>query len=231
MKRVALNLKDKSKLAYMKKIIKDNKLNFVVKNPDFVISLGGDGTFLMSERKYPGVPKLIIRDSKTCHKCVGMSEETVLELIKMNEFNIKEEMMLESSFKDEKIIAVNDIIIRNKSPNQAIRLDLHVNDRQTHEEVIGDGVVVSTPFGSTAYFKSITRKTFEKGIGVAFSNSVKEHKPLMLDDDSVLKVQLVRGDAQIASDNNPKIFILKEGSTITIKKSKETAKIIIIKGL
>ncbi|NQU98818.1 NAD(+)/NADH kinase [Candidatus Woesearchaeota archaeon] len=230
MKKAAICVKDSKKLSEMKNILKNKGLTYVTNNPDFVISLGGDGTFLYSEQLYPDVPKLLIRDSKICKKCVGDNRETILDFIKMNAYDIKEEMKLETSFGKNKLVAVNDVIVRNKNLNQAIRLEIHIDGERKHAELIGDGLVVSTPFGSTAYFNSITRETFDRGIGVAFNNPVEEHGHVILNENQVLKVKLLRGDADIAADNNPKIYNLKEGNSITIRKSNNKTRIITIEG-
>ena len=41
--------------------IKDCGFKYSEIKPDIVISLGGDGTYLRSERKWPGVPKIIVK--------------------------------------------------------------------------------------------------------------------------------------------------------------------------
>ncbi len=59
MDKVAVVLKDKSKLPFMQKLLKKKGLAYVSKNPTLVLTLGGDGTLFLSERKFPGIPKLI----------------------------------------------------------------------------------------------------------------------------------------------------------------------------
>ena len=95
--------------------------------------------------------------------------------------------------------------------------------------VLITGVIVATPFGSTAYYHSITRKSFDKGIGVAFNNPTKPVNHLVLKEDSKVEIELVRGEASFATDNDSEILDLIEGQLIKIKKAKETAKIIEIK--
>ncbi|MFC2134054.1 hypothetical protein ACFLTH_05500 [Bacteroidota bacterium] len=230
MKKAAVCVRDKKKLPNIKKILKSRGMSFVRIKPDFVVCLGGDGTFLFAERKYPGVPKLLIKDSKVCKKCVGSNQETILDFLKLNAYEISEEMKLEGNFRGNKLLAANDILIRNKRPNQAIRLEISIDNEKKHDEMIGDGLIISTPFGSSAYYKSVTRDEFKEGIGLAFSNSVEEHEPVILNENQVLKVKLVRGDAQIAYDNSPDIYTLKEGETITIKSAKQKAKLIKMEG-
>lgn len=230
MKKAAVCLKDHSKLNYMKGILKDKGLTYVSKDPQFVIAFGGDGSLLYSERKFPGVPKLLIKDSKRCNKCVGDNEETVLDLIRMNAYEVKEAPKIEAVFNGDRMIAMNDIVIRNKTPNQAIRMEIWINGHKKHEEFLGDGLVISTPYGSTAYFKSITRTSFDEGIGIAFNNPIEEHGPVFLEGLERLKVKFLRGSAQITADNDPKIRTLKQGETISVGKAKEITKLISIKG-
>ncbi|MFH1769932.1 MAG: hypothetical protein ABH828_00045 [archaeon] len=230
MEKFSVVAKDESKIDEIREIAEKKGLKYVSKDPHFVISLGGDGTFLISENKFPGVPKLLIRDSKICKKCVGSSKETILDFIKLNAFEIKEELKLEGSFRDNEFIAINDIIIRNKVPNQAIRFDVSINAEKKLSEVIGDGIVVATPFGSSAYFKSITRQTFDEGLGIAFSNSVEYLEPMYVKKNQVIKVKLTRGDAEVAFDNERKVYIVKEGELIIIRKAAVGAKIITLEG-
>lgn len=230
MEKVSIVAKDESQIEGLKKIVEAKGLKYVTRNPNFVISLGGDGTFLISERKFPGIPKLLIRDSEICNKCVGNHKETILDFIKLNAFEIKEELKLEGSFKDNEFIAINDIIIRNKIPNQAIRMDIYINAEKKFSGIIGDGIVVSTPFGSSAYFHSITRQSFDEGLGIAFSNPVEYQEPMFVKKNQVIKVKLLRGDAEIAFDNERKVYTIKEGELMIIRKAAESAKIIMLEG-
>ena len=50
----------------VKKLLAKAGFELVEEDPDFVVCYGGDGTVLFSERKFPGVPKLIIKTSRAC---------------------------------------------------------------------------------------------------------------------------------------------------------------------
>ena len=65
-----------SKTARVKRHLKKHGFSYTRLKPDFVVSLGGDGTFLVAERLYPGVPKLIARQvrpliEKLVEKMIG----------------------------------------------------------------------------------------------------------------------------------------------------------------
>jgi len=87
-------------------------------------------------------------------------------------------------------------------------------------------VVISTPFGSTAYFHSIARKDFEGGIGIAFSNTTKPTEHLVVDEKSTIEVEISRGHAVLVADNNPKVIEIIEGQKLIIKKSDQKAIVI-----
>ena len=71
-------------------LLTKNGFQIVERNPDYVITLGGDGTVLFSERKFPQVPKLIIKRSRICRKCdYAFSEvDKVLKKIKQGKYMI-----------------------------------------------------------------------------------------------------------------------------------------------
>lgn len=216
---------DKELIRAYRKIIQKNFIYGELR-PDIVVSLGGDGTFLMGERLYPGVPKLLIRNSSICNKCDWDSLSPILDKLKRKEFRIEENMKLHTEFKGGKKLAVNDFVIRNKTPTHAIRFLLSVNGKQLDGELIGDGVVVSTPFGSTAYYYSIAKRKFDKGIGIAFNNLSNETEHKIIDENSIIEIEITRGDATFSYDNDTNILILKTGDKLRIKKSHHVARIV-----
>lgn len=204
------------------------KKNFVYDEtkPDIVISLGGDGTLLMAERKYPGVPKLLIRNSNICNKCDWDSLSPIMDRLKRKEYRIEEHTKLEAEAGGHKIACVNDFVVRNRTPIHAIRFLLSIDGKQLDGELIGDGAVVSTPFGSTAYYYSITKRKFDRGIGIAFNNLSNEIEHKLIGENSVIEIQITRGDATFSHDNDTNILILKTGDKIRIRKSHHVARIV-----
>ncbi len=222
--------KSEESALFMRKHAEKHGFVFVEKSPDFVISYGGDGMFLISERLFPGVPKVLLRDSKICNKCHNLPTEDVLKLLAEGKFRIEESTKLTAELKKTsevlKYECANDFVLRNKWPIHAIRFEVEINGKKLGDEFIGDGIVVSTSFGSGGYHHSITRKTFTKGIGLAFNNLTKETPHLVVEENSEIKIKLMRGDFMFVADNNPKIFEPEEGTEIIIKKSSSPAKLL-----
>ena len=197
-----------------------------LKGSDMTISLGGDGTYLLAERKFPGIPKLLVRDSHVCYNCDERFNvddvDSIIEKIAKKEYRIRPKSKLEAVFNHKPMTCVNDLSIRNKNAWEAIRFGVKVDGKAIHKELIGDGVVVSTPFGSTGYYHSITRKSFSKGIGIAFNNSTIPVKPLLLPENSVITITITRGVAELTTDNDPKTKIFRNGASVVIRKKKKS---------
>lgn len=94
------------------------------------------------------------------------------------------------------------------------------------DKFIGDGVVAATPFGSTAYYHSITRTTFDQGIGIAFNNCTGTTEPLRLGDNARLDVRIVRSDAHLSVDNHPELFALSEGDTVSVRRAEQETRLV-----
>ena len=197
------------------------------KNPDFVISYGGDGTHMMAEHAYPGIPKILLKDSLICKKCSPLTNEQVLKKVIDGRYQVENLMKLEVSALGKTLVAMNDVILHNKDSRHAIRYNIAINEKSLGKEVIGDGVIVATPFGSTAYYRSITDSYFEVGIGVAFNNSTEQSDHVVLKEDSVITITIARGDAVVYADNQEDEIIVSEKSEITIRKSNEIARIVV----
>jgi NAD+ kinase len=207
-------------------LMKGTGFEIVHKNPDVVVSYGGDGTFMKCEKDFPGIPKFILKKSRTSKKGHDIPHEDFFKKISGGEYRIEEEIKIEAVAKGKKIVGLNEIVVHNRDPRQAIRYLIFVNGRQIGGEVIGDGVVISTPFGSTGYYKSITDGFFEVGIGVAFNNSTEQSIHMVLKEDSEIMVRILRGPAMAYADNHSEEIKLMPKDEIVIKKSEGKAKII-----
>lgn len=200
--------------------------DIVDKHPDIVASYGGDGTFMKAENKFPGIPKFAIKRSKICKMCQNLPIEEIFRKVFAGEYIIRDEIKIEAIFKDKKIIGLNEIIVHNSDPRRAIRYEIFVNGKKVGNEIIGDGVVISTPYGSTGYYRSITGGFFEVGIGIAFNNSTEQSDHMVLKDSSEIVVKVIRGEAIVYADNSDEEIVLDDGYEIVVRKYIENAKVI-----
>ena len=210
----------------LKRLLKEYGFSTVDKNPDFVLVYGGDGSVLHAERQFPSIPKLLIKRTELCRKCDYTFEslKSILPKIRADNFKIRREMKLEANFKNKRVTALNEIQLHTKLPIRAVRFSLSANGKE-FENLIGDGVIVSTPFGSSAYYSSAGGKKFSKGIGICPNNlHNKKINSFIVPDNSKIEIKITRDNAWFAVDNNENLISVRANDAIIIKKSKEVAK-------
>lgn len=195
---------------------------------DILITYGGDGTLIGAEARWPGVPKLPMRDDRTCQKCERHTNERVLQRLVEGRLATSDLIKLEARVGDAVLHGMNDILMRNQDIRSAVRFIVLVNDERVTDEMIGDGLVASTPFGSSAYFRSITTTTFRAGIGIAFNNCTEFLNHLVLREDDEVRVSVVRGPAQLTADNIDKVIDLEAGDDLFIRRSEESATVLAV---
>lgn len=218
-------------LKEIEKLVQGLSFKTVKDNPDLVISYGGDGTLIHSERHYPGIPKLAMRNSKVCKKCPKHEDKKVLQDFLAGKLKLKEHKKLHTNIYGKDLYALNEFVIRNKLPIQAIRFRLKLprhsglNPKSINKLLIGDGIVVATPFGSTGYFQSITGETFTDSFALAFNNTTEKKKPICIDNNESIEFELVRGKAILAYDNSPDMYHLSAGTKLKFELSDQVAQI------
>ena len=235
MNRVSIVGKDIEKIGKMKEKLSRRGFEFVEENPDLVISYGGDGMFLIAERIFPEVPKILIRDSDVGNMTYDLDICEVIDLYLTGKFKVEEIRKLKGThrgrFEFRSLIGVNDIVLRNSLPTEAIRFRYRVNEGKWSEVLIGDGLVVSTAYGSNkgAYFYSIAKKSFDSGIGIVFNNITEVIEPLFLSSRDKFEVEIVRGIGVMVSDNNRDFINLESEDKVVICEIEDIAKRIVLK--
>ena len=158
--RLFVNDNDKSRHIYdiiYKKLI-ENDFEITEDNFDLGIAVGGDGSFLRMIKKcnfnsdalYIGV------NSGTLGFAQEVNIEQIDEFIEdLKEGNFKvdeigiEEITITTDNNKERFYSLNEIVIRQKELNVAV-LNISIDDVFL-EKFVGDGILISTSFGTTAY--------------------------------------------------------------------------------
>ena len=199
--------------------------------PDFVITHGGDGTILRAERKYPGIPKITSRTSHGGFRCDYTEQDLEDVLIKIDNgtYKIREEIKLETTFQGKKYLSLNEVQIHNLSPVRAIRFSIYMNNLPLFKDIVGDGAVIATPFGSSGYFSSIGGEKFSNGIGIGLNNPFNvKSKPIIINSFSPeIYIEIDRDEGLLLFDNDESIITVKGGDKIKVEISKITAKFVV----
>lgn len=121
---------------------------------DAILAVGGDGTILRGNALavQVGVPLLGVNVGR-----VGFLTEVELEQVeqamlylKQDHYQIEERMMLEARMGDEVYLALNDVVVSRGGYTRLMGVDAFVNGDPLGR-FLGDGLIVSSPTGSTGY--------------------------------------------------------------------------------
>ena len=149
--------KNLKSLKIKKKIIKIfNKQK--ISRPNIVIVIGGDGFMLQTLKKNKSARKYFygINSGNYGFLMNKFSSKLLIKNIsKSNIINISPlEMTVTNSSKIKKSLAINEVSILRQS-RQAANLSIKTNSKYIIKKLVSDGVLVSTPAGSTAYNLSV----------------------------------------------------------------------------
>ena len=156
-KLVIISDKNKKSLYIKKKVIKILKIQKLNKS-NVVIVIGGDGFMLQTLKKNKNSKKSFygINSGSYGFLMNKFSEKNILKYIsKSKSINISPlEMIVNVGSKKIKSLAINEVSILRQS-RQAANLSIKNKSKNIIKKLISDGVLVSTPAGSTAYNLSV----------------------------------------------------------------------------
>jgi len=204
---------------------------------DILICIGGDGTLIKAARESLeyGAPLLGVNLGSLGYLTeVETSQiDAILDRVFIGDFRVEERMMLTIARDGEPgEIALNELYIgRGESPH-VVRLKLFI-DGSFLDVYSGDGILISTPTGSTAYSLSAGGPVIDPELNVISIVPVCPHvifsRPVMIAPDKEISVVpvSVNGDfsASVSIDgfNGPE---LRAGGSIRIRRSAHVTKIL-----
>jgi len=125
-------------------------INELQNDIDLAVAIGGDGSFLKVARYYSkySTPILGINMGRLGYLAQVKPDEIdeAINKIKNSQFEIENRLMLTAINKT----ALNDIVVKGEHCARTATLDLYINDKLLCSYV-SDGLIISTPTGSTAY--------------------------------------------------------------------------------
>lgn len=198
---------------------------------DMVVVLGGDGTMLGAARLVceKGVPLLGVNLGGLGFITEVYREELygAMEKILEGQCPSEDRMMLAALImrQGEKIAeytALNDVVINKGALARIIELETYIDGRFV-TEFRADGLIVSTPTGSTAYCLSaggpILYPTLHSIVLTPICPHTLTNRPIVLADDAKISVTLKAGTDVFLTMDGQVGFSLRQNDTVEIKKS------------
>jgi len=178
-------------------------------NPDAILVLGGDGRFLGAQRDYYKMGKPFVgvgfgSVNFLLNRTID-SPKKLYEKLKQNDWTTFDIGGLRAQIRTVdglcKGIAFNDIYFKSTDPTGVIRLELNTREF-VGMEVAGDGLIVASPQGSTAYNRTAGGTILPLGSTLWCLTGICTQKKLRVTvAQQEISVQVVRGDAIVVTDN------------------------------
>ena len=208
---------------------------------DVAISIGGDGTFLRTAQAVAvqGVPVMGINAGHLGYLTTVDISETAqaVKCLLSGDYDIEErsmlQLMLPSGYEEAKRFALNEVAILRQDTSSTIKLDVSLDDVAL-TTFNGDGMLLCTPTGSTAYNLSVGGPILHPQSRCFVLSPISPHaltmRPVVFADTSMLRVT-VRSRArlfQVSVDGET--IDLPSGTTLRIAKAPFPTRVIMLKG-
>lgn len=207
---------------------------------DILMVLGGDGTLLGTARNYAHIincPILGINIGNLGFiSSVELSEiDIAMQNIKDNNYSIEERIMLKTMINGiefEGNRALNDVVIARGTLSRMTEYDIFVND-ENYTSFNGDGIIISTPVGSTAYSLSAGGPLISPDLDLISIVPICSHnlntRPLVVNGNSEIIIRPTIEEEIYLTIDGQKSIKLKSNDKIKIKKANTTFKVISFK--
>ncbi len=200
---------------------------------DFLISVGGDGTLLSVVRKSYKYDKPVLGiNLGTLGFLTDISMEQLPSFIKdlkNNIYKIDNRMMVEGSINLNKFVAFNDIVISRKSISSMIKISAKI-DGKHFNSYDGDGVIVSTPTGSTAYNLSVGGPIVHPLTDAFIVTPVAPHsltqRPLVMPAEFEIEFKIIDNQGAVVIVDGQDIYEVEQNQSIKVKIASKKAKMI-----
>ena len=205
---------------------------------DLLIVLGGDGTLLGVARKFSTVidtPILGINIGNLGFLVTAEISELdeALYRIKVGDYKVEERMLLSCTIEgvtcsDER--ALNDIVVARGTLSRMAQYEVFIND-ELYATFKGDGVIISTPVGSTAYSFSAGGPLIMPNLQIVSIVPICPHtpnsRPMIIDGNNKVRVKPLINESDVfVTIDGQKALKLEKHNEVLIKKAKEFFRII-----
>ncbi len=198
---------------------------------DLVIALGGDGTVLRALAAHPEAPVLAVNFGQVGFLTQSNREhlDKVLVRLLSDDYFIEERLTLQVEVGGKTYRCINEAVV--KSSLHMVEVGITINDRTVHHPR-GDGVIVGTPTGSTAYLMSTGAPLVEPNVDCIVLKPLNEYsfssRTIILPGSSRIRLTVTAArtrDVAIAIDGRVQLP-LGEGDTVDISRSPQTARLV-----
>ncbi len=200
---------------------------------DFLVVLGGDGTLLSVANlaAKAGIPLIGVNLG-----FLGFLTETKKEEMEeaLKEFlsgkaSVDERELLEISFRSKKSFALNDAVINKSALARIITIRVGINGEEI-SRLRADGIIVSTPTGSTGYSLSAAGPIVNPSVSAILITPICPHaltqRPIIIPSSLKVSLKLISGEEVYLTLDGQRGEKVREGEIVEIKRATQKLKLI-----
>ncbi len=222
----------------LKKAAADNDISLVfydgkkevIQECDFVVAVGGDGTFLMASSIIYDfdIPLLGINLGGLGFLTDIRKEEIerILTELKDGNYTLQNRFFLTANCNGKEHMALNDVVF-SSTDIRVIHLEIYINDCFV-TQLSGDGLIIATPTGSTAYSLSSGGPIVKPGTEAIVITPICPHtftfRPIVVDNNSRILIK-AKEKCRLIFDGQ-RLFNLEEGEEVSVKKNINPLKVV-----
>ena len=193
---------------------------------DFVISIGGDGTILRSANEIGELSIPIIGLNKGRLGFLANSPieiiDSIIDKITNSNYRISERTIIQVEFEGKTKNALNEISISRKNTTSLITIDTKLNDQYLNT-YWADGLIISTPTGSTGYSLSCGGPIIMPDSKNLVLTPIAPHnlnaRPLVISDNKQIEISINGRENEYFVSADSQIFSVNIDSKINISKA------------
>ncbi|NQV30799.1 MAG: NAD(+)/NADH kinase [Candidatus Marinimicrobia bacterium] len=179
----------------------------IPRDTDFIISIGGDGTLLSAAQAVMRTPIPILGINLGSLGFLTSLErdwQAGLDEILKGHYRIEERMVLNCRLEyqdgsEETLWALNDVVVERADIFNLLALDVHVGNEMLNR-YLSDGLIISTPTGSTAYALSAGGPIIDPNLDAILITPISPHtlsvRPVVLAGKNNIYIQLSNPEGQ-----------------------------------
>lgn len=206
---------------------------------DMVVSIGGDGTFLRTAATVgdSGIPVLGINTGRLGFLSAvnyAHTDETIREVM-ARDYRVEERTLLQLSTDepsppaDFNVHALNEIGIEKQDTTSMLAIHAYI-DNAYLTSYVADGLIVSTPTGSTAYSLSIGGSILAPTTPTIILSAIAPHnltsRSLVVNDSSLISLKVESRSHMFVVSVDGKPRVLNESVCVQIRKADYTLRVV-----
>jgi len=218
----------------------DNSKPDIPNDLDFLITIGGDGTFIegITASKLTDIPTLGVNTGRLGF-LADISPAEISEAIEClcnGNYNIEKRSLLNAELIPDQGIsfpyALNEVAVLKRDTSSMIRIQAYIDDNFL-TSYWADGLIIATPTGSTAYSMSAGGPIISPESKNFLITPIAPHnlsnRPLVIPDEQVVSLKIESRDKKFLVSLDSKSYPIEDKLEIKIQKAKKHASVIKLK--